>query len=391
MSAGGTTHDVVLVGGGLQNGLIALALAARHPALRVALVERGHALGGNHTWCFHADDVSPAMAEIVAPMVDQRWDGYQVHFPERARTLASPYAAVTSASLARAVGAACAARPGFAIHLGATATAVEPSRVRLADGRTLTAPLVIDARGPTGYPAAAPCGFQKFVGLELRLGQPHGWQRPVLMDARVPQTDGFRFFYVLPFAPDRVLIEDTYFSDSPSLDRDAIAAAVLAYAAAAGLVVTQVIREEAGVLPLPLDPPPGPALTADGDGRLLAAGYQGGWFHPVTGYSFPIAARLADHLSGTDDATRFGPAWQALTDAHDTQVRFALRLNRMLFRWFAPDRRYHVLDRFYRLPAETIRRFYALTTTRGDRARILFGRPPRGLSWRAVLTGRSAA
>jgi lycopene beta-cyclase len=56
-----------------------------------------------------------------------------------------------------------------------------------------------------------------------------------------------------------------------------------------------------------------------------------------------------------------------------------------LFRWFAPEHRYHVLERFYRLPEPTIRRFYALELTALDRARILVGRPPRGLSWRAAL------
>ena len=38
------------------------------------------------------------------------------------------------------------------------------------------------------------------------------------MDATVPQVDGYRFFYVLPLAPDRLLVEDTYFSDSTHLD-----------------------------------------------------------------------------------------------------------------------------------------------------------------------------
>ena len=35
----------------------------------------------------------------------------------------------------------------------------------------------------------------------------------VVMDATVPQEDGFRFVYALPLDPDRVLVEDTYFSD----------------------------------------------------------------------------------------------------------------------------------------------------------------------------------
>ena len=52
-------------------------------------------------------------------------------------------------------------------------------------------------------PSRGRAGYQKFVGLEIRTPQPHGMVRPLLMDARVAQIDGFRFVYVLPLAPDR--------------------------------------------------------------------------------------------------------------------------------------------------------------------------------------------
>jgi lycopene beta-cyclase len=66
-------------------------------------------------------------------------------------------------------------------------------------------------------------------------------------------------------------------------------------------------------------------------------------------------------------------------------VRFFTLLNRLLFRAVPPAERWRVLERFHGLPVETIERFYAMRTTAADRARILFGRPPRGLSWRAAL------
>jgi lycopene beta-cyclase len=66
-------------------------------------------------------------------------------------------------------------------------------------------------------------GWQKFVGQRLRLAHPHGVARPVIMDAAVEQIDGFRFVYTLPLAPDEVFIEDTYYSDSPTIDQPALA------------------------------------------------------------------------------------------------------------------------------------------------------------------------
>jgi len=43
--------------------------------------------------------------------------------------------------------------------------------------------------------------------------------------------------------------------------------------------------------------------------------------------------------------------------------------------------RWTALARFYRLPEPTIARFYASRSTRWDRARMLLGRPPRGVAW----------
>ncbi|MCC6990951.1 MAG: FAD-dependent oxidoreductase, partial [Acidobacteria bacterium] len=46
--------DVVIVGGGLAGSLAAWRLRTTRPDRAVTLVEAGPALGGNHTWSFHA-------------------------------------------------------------------------------------------------------------------------------------------------------------------------------------------------------------------------------------------------------------------------------------------------------------------------------------------------
>ncbi len=371
--------DYALVGGGLQNGLIALALRAHQPGARIAIIESGAVLGGNHTWCFHEGDVSPAQARWIEPLVEVRWPGYDVAFPAYRRRLDSPYACVTAPRLAAAVAAS-----GCELMLESTATAVGADlvRVRARDGEVseLRARAVIDARGPDRARIES-TAWQKFLGQELRLAVPHGLERPMLMDATVEQRDGFRFLYVLPLSADRVLVEDTYFSDGTHLDAGALRTSIAEYVAARGWIVEAVEREETGVLPLPLRCAP-PVAAAP-----LVAGYAGGWFHPVTGYSFPIAARLAELVASVPAEAIAGPAIERQARAQAKQMDFAFRLNRMLFRWFEPDQRYRVLERFYRLPEAVVRRFYALELTAWDRARILVGRPPRGLKLGAMFRG----
>jgi lycopene beta-cyclase len=51
-------------------------------------------------------------------------------------------------------------------------------------------------------------------------------------------------------------------------------------------------------------------------------------------------------------------------------------LNAMLFRAADAPERYRVIERFYRMRPNLVRRFYAGHSTFADKARILTGKPP---------------
>jgi lycopene beta-cyclase len=388
--------DVVIVGGGLAGGLCALALRRRRPRLRVALIEAGPDLGGNHTWSFHDGDVDAEGAALLDPLVVRRWPAVEAAFPDHHRRLTTGYATITSASLAAAVKSAFAtdgAGQGWQLLLGQKVAQVANDGVRLPDGRWLRADLVLDGRGPPPPPRWVENeGFQKFVGLEVELDArapgPGSWPDPdtaLVMDARVPQVDGFRFVYVLPLAPDRLLVEDTYYADDPTLDRDLLRARALAYLDQRGIAVRRVLREESGVLSIPFSDQSVPPL-----GSPVRLGARGGWFHPTTGYTLPLAVRVAGALAAHGPAGAL-PALAALHRTVQRQAAFGRLLNRLLFRASPPEARWQILSRFYRLPAACIARFYALDTSALDRARILLGRPPRGVSLRAAFAALQAA
>ncbi len=372
--------DYALIGGGLQNGLIALALLARRPGCSIALVERESRLGGNHTWCFHEADLPEGARSWVEPLVAHRWPGYDVRFPNLRRRIDATYAGFGGERLDAVVTGALGRAPGSVLLTGRACSSVSAHHVQLDDGARIEAEVVIDARGPAAATPRSRAGFQTFVGLEVELRRAHGLDRPLLMDATVKQLGAFRFVYILPFSATRLLIEDTYFCDVPELDREVVTERVRAYAVERGFDIDRIVRHEQGCLAMPW------AGDDVDDAAPLRAGYGGGWFHPATGYSFPVAIRLAEVIASAPPGELFSGALTRLVREHRRQVAYCHRLNRMLFSWFQPEDRWNVFERFYRLPDSLIRRFYALETTTADRARILLGKPPRGLSLRARLS-----
>jgi len=377
-------YDVVIVGGGLQGALLTLALLQRTPALRLALVEQSATFGGNHTWCLHPAD-APASAEpLLSQLIAHSWDGYEVRFPGLKRQLSGRYAAVTSARLHAVLAEMLEWHAGAQAYLGHAATEVAEKRVVLSDGTQLQAELVFDARGPESSAAGGRCGYQKFVGLELDFAHEHGVERPILMDVLAEQGDGFHFMYVLPLSPRRLLVEDTTFSRSPRLDLQACAQTVRAYARAHYGEPVCEVRQEHGILPMTWARH-GEAPQA---GKPLVVGYRGGFFHPATGYSFPVALRVAlcvaKGVAEGQVQRRLAELWRG----HRQQARHAERLNWLAFHAFAPEDMGHVFERFYRLSETLIHHFYALQCGPVDWLRIVVGRPPKGVSlkavWRAV-------
>ena len=367
------TCDVAIVGGGLAGGLLALALRRQHPALDVRLLEASDKVGGNHVWSFFGADIAVADRWLLAPLVTHAWPGYDVAFPAHSRTIGQPYYSIESERLDAAVRAAL---PADALMLGARALAASATAVVLASGDRVEATGVIDARGAADL-SRFELGWQKFLGRELRLEQPHGRERPTIMDAKVPQLDGFRFVYCLPFAADRMFVEDTYFSEVGKLSATTLRKRVDGYAAAQGWAVAEVLREEQGVLP----------ITVGGDfeaywhsgGRGVAKiGMRAGLFQPATGYSLPDAVRSAVQLAGRRDFE--GAALHDATHAYAARTwrerRFYRMLNAMLFRAADAPERYRVIERFYRMRPNLVRRFYSGQSTFADKARILTGKPP---------------
>ena len=371
---------LIIVGGGLAGCLAALCLHQRRPDIPLLLLESGGSFGGNHTWSFFDSDVPPAAQCLIAALNPVRWPRHRVRFPGRARELAMAYNSVDAPALDALVKAML---PVEAWRLSVAVDQIEPDAVVLTNGQRIAALAVIDARGPDGPMPGLELGWQKFVGIEFAAAAPEP-DCPMVMDATVPQIDGYRFVYVLPFTPTRVLVEDTYYSDDPALDTAVVADRVRELAAERGLLGPE-LRQETGVLPILIGGDPS-TFWPEHD-PVARLGLRGGFFHATTGYSFNQALRMAVGLAernGAFDGASLASWTRDQFALHWRNMRFFRVLNRMLFDAARPGERYKVFEHFYRLPPDLIARFYAGGPTTRDRMRILSGRPP--VPVRAAIT-----
>lgn len=372
--------DLLILGGGLSGGLLALALRARRPDLRIVLVERGAQAGGNHIWSCFAGDVAPGERWLIEPLIAQSWAGHDVRFPQgQERSLPAAYASLTSAALDAALKRAL---PPGDLWLETEARAATATSITLADDRHVDARAVIDARGG-GDMGALDLGWQKFLGLDWTCAQPHGLVRPIIMDARVDQGEDYRFIYVLPFSANSLFIEDTYYADGPELDLPQLEGRIAAYAAQQGWQGTPGANRETGVLPVCMGGDITALWAANAPG-VAKIGMRGGFFHAMTGYSLPDAVRVALAISALDGPQLAGPALHdslaAMARTHWRGQAFYRLLATMLFRAARPAERWRVLARFYRLDPALIGRFYAGQSRLTDKLRILLGKPPVPIS-----------
>lgn len=363
---------VIIAGGGLAGSLAALALASLRPDVPILLIEQGTTFGGNHIWSFFDADVAAEDRWLIEPIVAARWSAYDVSFPRRARTIPTGYNSARSGLLDAHVRKSL--RPDQ-YRLGATIERLSSHGIVLAGGERIAARAVIDARGPTDFPALS-FGWQRFVGREYRLQKPHGLTRPIVMDAMVNQRDGYRFVYCLPFADDRLLIEDTYYLLDSGPEKAVLAERITAYMAARGWVSAALESEEQGALPVVTSGNFG--LFWPEQDQVPRLGLRGGFFHPTTGYSLPDAVRIALLVARQPgfDGEGLGRALRQEAKRLWRERGFYRVLNRMLFHAASPDLRYKVLEHFYRLDPDLIARFYAGRSRLGDKIRILSGRPP---------------
>lgn len=352
-------QKIIILGGGLWGSMLAFFFQSSNPNCDFELYEKNERLGGDHTWSFHSSDVSFHVLEMMKPLICFSWESQVVKFPLFTRTFPVGYHSILSSHFHESL---IKFLPSQKVFLGTEKSPKDFSNdCVIFDCRNLTSGL----KG----------GWQNFVGLDVTLKKPHGLEAPIIMDATVPQLDGYRFVYYLPWSSTRVLIEDTRYSDAKRINVEEWKKGLVELIEKQGWEIETVDRVEVGSLIIPFEE----HTKNDNSPHVISLS---GIAHEVTGYSLPDCVRLCHMLSTLPQKTLkgFTSAIANYKQERKRRSSFYRLLNRFLFLGSPAPLRYKMLQHFYKLPESLIQRFYAGQTSPLDMLKFFSGRPPLSLA-----------
>lgn len=377
--------DIVIVGGGCAGLSLAaqLGLGGRARTRRVLVLEPRREYTRDRTWCYW-----PVEPHLFADAVSDRWSRWELLAPGRRVERGAarlPYVQLPGDAFYRAARARLAAA-GIELHLGVHVDRLDDRGDHVlvdSSAGTVRASLVFDSR-----PGAPPDPreltlLQHFVGWELRAPRPVFTPGlATLMDFTPSQRGGLHFFYVLPYAADRALVEATYFTPA-LLPDDAYDAAIRGYLRERfGLEDFEILMRERGVIPM-TTAPAAPRQSP----RIYNLGLRGGVAKASTGYAF-----LAIQRTTRDLARRLRDAPPgALIEPPEPRGALAVAMDRVFLSQIAryPERAPDLfLDLFEKLPPELLIRFLSDQATPVEAMRVMASTPLAAMT-REVLRSRA--
>lgn len=304
------TYDYAVCGLGMAGLAVSAHMAKALPAeSRVLLLDPRRGYQRDKSWCmWHT------RSGLMDSAISHRWSRWLVRWRNRSvvhESVEQPYAHIDSAVYYRQALDILAQHPGFDVVLGQAAERLipGPQQVHIAAGaHRHHAHCVFDSR-----PRPVPAGtlLQHFQGWEVYCEHPAFDPGTVtLMDFQTAKNGDIHFFYVLPFSHRHALVESTHFSQEV-LAPQTYATEIQAYLAAQGCGRYEVVRREAGVIPMPLHP------TAEvyPDPRIMHIGVTSDTTKASSGYCYAAtqrqARRIADTLP-TPAASNWRPVRSAL-------------------------------------------------------------------------------
>ena len=356
----GPDVDVAILGGGCAGLSLAVRLAQSN--LSVQVIEPRAEYVNDRAWSFWRTASDP-----FEDCVRKEWASWAVAGTSDQVTRSSAHLRYQTVEAGAFYARACeridrGERISLSMGVAAKGVARSGDAWRIdTDAGALTAKTVVDTRPPSRRPAYG----QFFLGREIQTENPVFNPEIVqLMHFRPARSAGVDFVYILPFAPDRALVEVTSFA--PSNPGSAVFEPWLAAEIdALDPGKTETLRTEAGALPMEAgfaDPaPPG----------IVRMGLGGGAARPSTGYAFARSQVQADRVASAlirGDAPKTG--------LDGPMTRFMDRVFLQVLAG-APARGPALFETLFRnAPKDRLERFLSGSTRIADRVSVMASLPP---------------
>ena len=363
-------YRYIILGAGLSGSLMALKLLENNER-DFLIIDQNESLNlKTKTWSFFKNDINSDQLKFLSKMNLYVWPQYSVYFNETMKTYSSEYCTLHGEKFEKYFLSLIDEQH---LLLGSETLVNEDLQVITVNQTNINYTYLIDARGEYTSENSS-VGYQKFVGLEIKFNSPHQLNSPVLIDARVSQIEGFRFFYCLPFNKDTILVEDTRYDKTKSLDKELFKKEVLTYVQKNFSDRFTVSRLETGQLPLTFNNQNISRISQ----KTFPIGTRAGLSHPVTGYSLFLAIQSIDYLAKIliQDSEKADLLYKSYLDKKHKQLNFYRRLNFILFEVADSNEKFKLFKYCYSRPQWLIEKFYSANFSLTDKIIFFLGIPP---------------
>ena len=287
--------DLAILGGGCAGLSLARELAKCHTQRSVVVIEPRQTYQDDRSWCFWADD-----SQMLSPWFDHSWPRWSFGKKDAQQQHRGcddfPYRYIRSIDFYSANLATIKACPSIDLKLGQAVTeltTLDAGWQITTTCETYIAQQVVDTRPPAQTQLDQSTLQQCFLGAEIKLNRPANIDtQAVELMTDMRQVDGeFCFTYVLPFAPDHLLVEVTFFAKHPPT-RTSLQNQLNKLLIARGWSDAEILRTEFAKLPMGM-----PLKTNAKQKQPLLAGMRGGALRPSSGYGFLRIQDWAEHCA----------------------------------------------------------------------------------------------
>ena len=308
------SFDYIIAGGGL--GGLSLAFYLNESGLRekkILIIDRDAKSENDHTWCFWEQEIS-AFEEIIFRKWNAVWFHGTHNFSEKLELGEYVYKMIRAADFYEFIFSKINQNPNFTF-LQADISAIENETVKTDQGEFTATEFVFDSFTRKTYDNPKYRNlWQHFRGWLIETDENiFDETAATLFDFRVEQKNECRFAYILPFSPNKAMIEFTIFSDN-ILEQSEYDFYLKKYISEVLKIKNYQIKEtESGVIPMsdePHDEFPAP--------KIIRIGTAGGYVKPSTGYSFwrtqTRLKNLVESLENNQKSQIKNRKWKAYLD-----------------------------------------------------------------------------